>query len=107
MEWITKIISKQDYDTSKEALNKALELIDRWCKEKGFTYQICHNDETGINRVLYINTQYKQYKYKLIISTFNKGTGEHIEERNIFFDYMYLKEVTKPAFFAHLDRLTY
>lgn len=104
MKWITKLIRKQDGDTPKEALEKAITFVDNWCKENGFKYGIKHNEDTGCNRVLFIKTPHKTYTYKFIISVYQKPTGKFEEKRNMFFDYMYLEEITKPAYFAHLDK---
>ena len=102
--WVTKLIQKQDFDTPAAALKNATELIENWCKQNGFEYEINHNKDTGCNRVLTIKTNYRIYNYKFIISGYEKPTGEQEPSYNLFGE-KWLVDITKPAYYAHLDRL--
>ena len=107
MDWITKIIHKQTYDTYNEALEQATKLIDSWCKENGLEYEIKHNGETGCNRVLFIYKTYsngycKHYAYSFVVSGCYVGTGEYEERESVFGTY--INEKTKYQFYAHLGK---
>lgn len=100
MEWITKIINNNKYDTNIHALKNAIWLIDKWCRQNNFSYEILHNEDTGCNRVLTIYTPHKTYQYKFIISSCNVENG--YEEGIDFFGNKCKQPIYKAQYYAKL-----